>query len=129
MERRVIEMTIDETIALVKIERECIIRADVCDRKCEKCDLVQDSGKLIDMYEQLVELLEELKSYREIGTVEECRNSVLNISKAYNKAIDDFVNVCEKQFTTMYGQRYVDMRDILNIAEQLKRGAENEQSI
>ena len=40
----------------------------------------------------------------------------------YNKAIDDFVNVCEKQFTIMYGQRYVDMRDIVNIAEQLKVG-------
>ena len=44
----------------------------------------------------------------------------------YNKAIDDFVNVCEKQFTTMYGQRYVDMRDIVNIAEQLKEGGKNE---
>ena len=40
----------------------------------------------------------------------------------YNNAIDDFVNSCEKQFTTMYGQRYVDMRDIVNIAEQLKVG-------
>ena len=44
----------------------------------------------------------------------------------YNKAIDDFVNVCEKQFTTMYGQRYVDMRDIVNIAEQLKAGITND---
>ena len=42
----------------------------------------------------------------------------------YNKAIDDFVNVCEKKSTTMYGQRYVDMRDIVNIAEQLKAGIE-----
>ena len=40
----------------------------------------------------------------------------------YNKAIDDFVNACEKQFTTMYGQRYVDMRDIVKMAEQLKAG-------
>ena len=46
----------------------------------------------------------------------------------YNKAIDDFVNACEKQFITMYGQRYVDMRDIVNIAEQLKEGGKNEQS-
>ena len=46
----------------------------------------------------------------------------------YNKAIDDFVNVCEKQFTTMYGQRYVDMRDIVNIAEQLKAGGNIELS-
>ena len=44
----------------------------------------------------------------------------------YNKALDDFVNACEKQFTTMYGQRYVDMRDIVNIAEQLKEGEKNE---
>ena len=40
----------------------------------------------------------------------------------YSNAIDDFVNACEKQFTTMYGQRYVNMRDIVNIAEQLKAG-------
>ena len=46
----------------------------------------------------------------------------------YNKALDDFVNACEKQFTTMYGQRYVDMRDIVNIAERLKAGVKNEQS-
>lgn len=44
----------------------------------------------------------------------------------YNKAIDDFVNACEKQFITMYGQRYVDMRDIVNIAEQLKEGGIDE---
>ena len=44
----------------------------------------------------------------------------------YNKAIDDFVNACKKQFTTMYGQRYVDMRDIVNIAERLKAGGEND---
>ena len=44
----------------------------------------------------------------------------------YNNAIDDFVNACEKQFTTMYGQRYVDMRDIKNISEQLKVGITND---
>ena len=44
----------------------------------------------------------------------------------YNKALDDFVNACEKQFTMMYGQRYVDMRDIKNIAEQLKAGITND---
>ena len=44
----------------------------------------------------------------------------------YNKALDDFVNACEKQFTIMYGQRYVDMRDIKNISEQLKAGITND---
>ena len=44
----------------------------------------------------------------------------------YNKALNNLVNACEKQCTTMYGQRYVDMRDIKNIAEKLKAGGENE---
>ena len=44
-------------------------------------------------HEQLAEWLEELKVYREIGTVEECKNSVLDIQKAYNKAIDDAKSV------------------------------------
>ena len=47
----------------------------------------------------------------------------------YNKAIDDFVEACDNQFVAMYGQRYVDMRDIVNIAEQLKAGGENEKEI
>ena len=59
-------MTIDEAIALVKIERECVIRADACDRKCEKCDLLQDSTELTDMYEQLAEWLGKLKTIENI---------------------------------------------------------------
>ena len=126
-------MTIDEAIALVKIERECVIRADVCDRKCEKCDLVQDSTELTDMYEHLAEWLEELKAIKEMDlsipqhfTKEQSdwikTYCIKRNIEFYNKAIDDFVNVCEKQFTTVYGQRYLDMRDIVNIAEQLKAG-------
>ena len=46
--------------------------------------------------------------------------------KEYNKAIDDFVNGCEKRLVTMYGQRYIDMRNIKELAEQLKAGGENE---
>ena len=57
-------MTIDEAIKLVKIERECVIRADHCDRKCEKCDLVQDANIIIDMYEHVEIWLEELKALR-----------------------------------------------------------------
>lgn len=42
-------------------------------------------------HEQLAKWLEELKAYKEIGTVEECKNNTLEILKAYNKAIDSFV--------------------------------------
>ena len=56
-----------------------------------------------------------------IESFENLKIEDLNMFKlGYNKAIDDFVNACEKQLTTMYGQRYVDMRDIKNIADQLR---------
>ena len=52
-----------------------------------------DCIKCAEEHEQLAKWLEELKAYRGIGTVEECRNSVLDIEKAYNKAIDDAKSV------------------------------------
>ena len=64
-----------------KAEYGCKECADYYSKPCIEC---------AEEHEQLAEWLEELKAYREIGTVEECRNSVLDIQKAYNKAIDDF---------------------------------------
>ena len=64
--------------------------ADIC-----KCLKNKHDGciKCAKEHEQLAEWLEELKAYRAIGTVEECKNSVLDIQKAYNKAIDDAKSV------------------------------------
>ena len=47
-------------------------RTDIRYQTCEEC---------AEEHEQLAEWLEELKAYREIGTVKECKNSVLNILK------------------------------------------------
>ena len=97
--RRVIDMTIDEVIALVKIERECAIRVDVCDRKCETCDLLQDSTKLTDMYKQLAEWLEELKALREEKSdfqIIAKDNYEMGMENGYNKAIDDFIHECRR---------------------------------
>ena len=87
-------------------------------------------------HEQLAEWLEELKFIRQWKSDvmdEFCKYDCNSVEEAwhygYNKAIDDFANVCEKQFTTMYGQRYIDMRSIKEMAEQLKAGGKNEQSI
>ena len=79
-------MTIDEAIAHAR---------EVAGRKfddrvhCISC---------AEEHEQLAEWLTELKAYREIGTVEECRNSILDIPKAYNRAIDDYVNNCSEYY-------------------------------
>ena len=72
-------MTIDEAIEQFKYDAECN-RADL------DLSYAEDN-------EQIAEWLEELKAYRAIGTVEECKNSVLDIQKAYNKAIDDAKSV------------------------------------
>lgn len=69
-----------------------------CDRKIAK--------------DEAIKALEELQVYRSIGTPEECRNSVLDIPKAYNKAIDDFSellkgNLLQKYANARHEQQYV----------------------
>ena len=68
--------------------------------------------------EQLAEWLEELKAYREIGTVEECKNSVLDIQKAYNKAIDDCKELTFRE--VVYCDSLNDRTEFRELAEQLK---------
>ena len=88
-------LSIDEAIA-----RERAV-AETCEYEASKYDMsdsyerevAYQEGKCAEEHEQLAEWLEELKAYREIGTVEECKNSVLDIQKAYNKAIDDAKSV------------------------------------
>ena len=69
-------------------------------------------------HEQLAEWLEELKAYRAIGTVEECRNSVLDILKAYNKAIDDCKELTFRE--VVYWDSLNDRTEFRELAEQLK---------
>ena len=78
--------------------------------------------------ETIINGFEELKKYREIGTVEECKNSVLKILEAYNKAIDDFVKeICKMIVQSENNDNYrfyaVEIKQaIADIAEQLKDG-------
>ena len=74
-------MSIDEAIVHArevagrnrKQYKNCLSdRTDIRHQTCKEC---------AEEHEQLAEWLEELKAYREIGTVEECKNSVLNILK------------------------------------------------
>lgn len=61
-------MKIDEAKRLLLIERECVKRNDGinCNRQCEKCDLVQDADKIIEMYNNVADWLEEYKAHKEI---------------------------------------------------------------
>ena len=68
-------------------------KSGICLQNGLECEHFSDCLKCSKEYEQLAEWLEELKAYKAIGTVEECRNSILEIPKAYNKAIDDAKSV------------------------------------
>ena len=134
-------MSIDEAMALVKIERECVIRADVCDRKCEKCDLFQDSTELTDMYEHLAEWLEELKMYkslapRELVSEKQKNERLAEYSKGfdygfktgYNKAIGDFVKFASDMPTVETEDGEIRPMWLEEMAEQLKAGGNIELS-
>ena len=103
-------MALDETINILK--------SDIEYNKSIGCDTSYE--------EQIADWLEELVMLRLDNCMIHMPERLHLVENGYNKALNDFVNVCEKQFTTMYGQRYVDMRDIVNIAEQLKVGEQNE---
>ena len=135
-------MTIDEAIEnarnVAKRNREQLKncpadRIDIEHQTCEQC---------AEEYEQLAVWLEELKDYRNKNKMVVCID-VENIDTLYNKAINDFA----KALTTMYEKYDIDdvfessdtysytsacyiFEDyIYEIAEQLKAGEQNEQSI
>ena len=65
---------------------------------------------------QIAEWLEELVMLRLDSCMIHMPDRLQLVENGYNKAVNDFVNICEKKSTTMYGQRYVDMRDIVSIS-------------
>ena len=98
----------------------------MCDRKCEKCDLLQDSTELTDMYEHLAEWLEELKAYKE----NQHRSLRHMYEKGYNKALDDFAILMKEAMNHDWATTKICDQIIYNrlfdkcneIAEQLKAG-------
>ena len=123
-------MTIDEAIArereLAEMHRNNIVPKENY-RNMPWIDKNNEASmRNVEEHEQLADWLEELKMYKEVGTVEECKNSVLDIQKAYNKAIDDFERImCEEL------KDYIDHKDYMcvglslhkftrDLAEQLK---------
>lgn len=55
------QMTIDEAIALMENEKACILKADVCDRDCSKCELVRKTEDLLSAYDLAIRALERTK--------------------------------------------------------------------
>lgn len=49
-------MEINKIIKIIKTERECVVRAcnDLCNRHCDKCDLLLDENDIIHAYDEIL---------------------------------------------------------------------------
>lgn len=130
-------MTIDEAIAHAReVAKNKRKNLDECNKKnnyaCKFCIEIRTCKEVAEEHEQLAEWLEELKAYREIGTVEgyksaiECYTEEYTRRKSreqYNKAVDDFIHECDKCCGFYSGKnKNITREDMLNIAERLKAG-------
>ena len=112
-------LSIDEAIAHAReVANTQRGKSGICLQNGLECEHFSDCLKCGEEHEQLAEWLEELKAYREIGTVEECKNSVLDIQKAYNKAIDDCKELTFRE--VVYYDSLNDRTEFRELAEQLK---------
>ena len=124
-------MTIDEAIANEreiaeeqrKDNKNCEYKAEY---GCKGCAFYFSKSciECAEEHEQLAEWLEKLKAYREVGTVEECKNSVLDIPKAYNEAIDDFVKYASDMPTVEEEDGTIRPMSLEEMAEKLKKERE-----
>ena len=93
---------------------------------CDDTEVIEEHldnyRKCAEYHKQIADWLEELVMLRLDSCMIHMPERLQLVENGYNKALNNLVNACEKKSTTMYGQRYVDMRDIVYIAEQLKAG-------
>ena len=124
-------LSIDEAIAHAReVANTQKGKSGICLQNGLECEHFSDCLKCAEEHEQLAEWLEELKAYREIGTVEGYKNAIECYTKEYmirksnvqyDKAVDDFVHECDKHCEFYSGKnKNITREDILKIAEQLK---------
>lgn len=124
-------LSIDEAIAHAReVASEQKRRSGICVQNNSECDKFSACLKCAEEHEQLAEWLQELKAYREIGTVEGYKNAIECYTKEYtirknnvqyDKAVDDFVHECDKYCGFYNGEnKNITREDILKIAEKLK---------
>lgn len=55
--------TKNHVIAILENEAECVRRADkgLCDRDCERCELVRPTDEILDSYQIAIEAVKEMR--------------------------------------------------------------------
>ena len=120
-------MTEQEAMEILK--KPCLCDYDLS-KTIFDCDIEQCDKR--DAVLQAIKALEEVQTYRAIGTPDEFRAALENQKEIKNNVVDDFVERAMKQFTDFdlkHGYPTVtDCKVILrDISEQMKGSADNEQ--
>ena len=91
-------MTVEKAIELMKNEKECIIKADTCDRDCTKCELLRKTEDLLSVYDMAIHALEMQKKLAEYSGMDICNlvedydYEENNISEyEYETSVDNFL--------------------------------------
>ena len=85
-------MTSERIIELLTCEQTCVKRqgTDKCDRNCARCDLIQDSKEIEQMYDEAEEII---KNYERIRKIIRGGSSVsvkcLLISDIFNGEVEE----------------------------------------
>ena len=99
------------------------------EKRILKDNKVHNFENIINYHKRIVEWLEELKMYKEVGTVEgyksaiECYNEEYTMRKSnkqYNKAIDDFIKFANTMPTVEEEDGTIRPMWLEEIAEKLK---------
>ena len=135
-------MTIDEAIARERQVAEKHRNNIVPKERYHNMPWIDKSNEVsmrsAEEHEQLAEWLEELKAYREIGTVEGYKSAIeccteeytrRKSNEQYNKAIDDFVKFASDMPTVEMKDETIRPMWLGEMAEQLKAGGMNEYNI
>lgn len=65
-------MTVEKAIELMENEKECVIKADTCDKDCTKCELLRNTKDLLSTYDMAIHALEMQKKLAEYSGMDIC---------------------------------------------------------
>jgi len=109
---RIENMTENEAVKYMKIERECINRN--CDRNCAECDIVQEVDDLNSAYDVAIKALKDISWYQALGNKEECQHqrSTTIYHRPYRHGIIPDDIACDNIKQRKYDKRHF-MQDTL----------------
>lgn len=113
-----------DAIQIIENERECVYRANTCDRHCDTCDLVMEDKYIIDAYDKAIHALKYNSKYRK--SVRRYKRKYIYIKLALKRAIKEMIDMADADAYSDYqlGFNY----GVMTVYKKLKGILNNELS-